>query len=420
MAVDYGRDIFFRGDGADSRLLARFREAGASAVVFTAPEPAQEDACRKLGLEPVRASQLQFLSWKEAGRARAGSPVVLAEGLWPGVTRGGGGRRDEEVASASGQPWVDANGYWIGCLRAIAPARPAVLGYLPDEKAGVGKERVVSFDSLELALVDAWASGGNCLLAPETRYRAALAAGDEKAVAAWSQLTRTAAWLRQNVERLRQPVVPIVTALVAPGTESAELANLMFRHAVSPNLAWAAEPPPPAPGRILALVAASIGTPGAAARGRILSHAGEGATVVVDAPGQGAWWRVAGLKPAREEEDRDFYRLGKGQVVAYKNPIEDPSDFALDVIDLVTHKTRAVRLFRAPAMLPLLTRAGLVLINYGSGQRFETAVHVQGHFQRVRLERPEAAPADLTPARRGPLTEIRIPEMGRVALATLS
>ena len=421
MAVDLGRDIVFRGDGAAEGLLERFRQAGAAAVVFAAPGAGQQDACRKLGIEALSERELQFLSWQQVGRAKPETPVVLAEGLWPGVARGGGDRsRDEEVASASRQPWVDANGYWIGCLRALAPQRPAVLGYLPDEKAGLAKDRVVPFDSLELALADAWVFGGNCLLAPEPRFRAALIGGNEQAAAAWSRFVRTAAWLRKNVEWFRQPALPIVSALVEPGTESAELANLMYRQAVSPALASAFDPPPANPGRILVLVAAGINAPPIPVRNRILAHASEGATLVVDAPAGEAWWRVAGMSVAREEEDRVFHKLGRGLVVAYRNPIEDPSEFALDVIDLVTHKKRAVRMWNAPAVLALVTRARLVLVNYGSPQDREFTVHVQGLYGHARLERPEAGGLDLQPARRGSATELRVPGINRVAVVGLS
>jgi hypothetical protein len=92
-------------------------------------------------------------------------------------------------------------------------------------------------------------------------------------------------------------------------------------------------------------VAAGIETPAADARRRILANAEAGTTLVVDAPGPQAWWRVAGLKRLREDPDRDYYSLGKGQVVAYKEPVVDPSDLALDMIDYVTQNRRAARVF---------------------------------------------------------------------------
>jgi hypothetical protein len=373
----------------------------------------------------LRAEAIQSLGWPEIGRAKPGAPVILAEGLWPGVARGGNRDSDDETASASRQPWVDANGYWIGCLNALAPGRPAVLGYRPDEKAGLSKDRVVPFDSLELALVDAWVSGGNCLLDLEPRFRTALARGEAQATAAWTRFTQTAAWLKKNVAWFRQPVMPTATALVDPGTESAELANLMYRHAVSPALASAQAPPPASPGRVLALVAASIHPPGGEARTRILEHAQQGAAVIVDAPAEKAWWKTAGLATAKEEEDRVLYKCGKGLLVAYRKPIEDPSEFAFDVIDFVTQKKRAVRIFMAPSVLPLVTQsrpreATLLLVNYGSPQRREFIVHVQGLFANARLERPEAASAEIKPSRRGTASEIVVPEINRAAVVILS
>jgi hypothetical protein len=425
MAVDFVRDIIFRGDGADAKLLARFREAGAAAAVFSSPGQEQLEACRKLSLEALAESELQFLSWKEIGGAKPGPPVVLAEGLWPGVARAGVRDRNEEVASASRQPWVDANGYWVGCLRAVAPQRPAVIGYLPDEKAGLARDRVVPFDSVELALAEAWTSGGNCILALEPRFRDALAANDAQATEAWSRLARTAAWLRKNAEWFRRPVMPAITALVEPATDSAELVNLMYRWAVSPALGSALDPPRPNPAQIAVLVAAGIRPPQIAVRNRILSHASEGATVVVDAPAQGAWWSVAGMKVAREQEDRVIHKLGRGLVVAYRQPVEDPSEFAFDVIDLATHGRRAVRLWGALAVVALATQARdgavrLVVVNYGSPQNREIMVHVHGLYSRAVLERPEGASTELKPLRRGPVTELRMPSIQRVATLELS
>ena len=70
------------------------------------------------------------------------------------------------------------------------------------------------YDSLELALIEAWTAGGNYILAMEPHYREALLSNDPKATAAWKQLGKTARWLRENITLFRQPSFPIVTALV--------------------------------------------------------------------------------------------------------------------------------------------------------------------------------------------------------------
>ena len=428
MALDLSREVVLRWSDADPKHIPLIRQGGVTAVIPTAANNAFAQASEAAGLKVIRTEEVQFVEWKDIGGAAPVRMVALADGLWPGVSRQPAVRgRGDEVASASREPWVDANGYWIGCLRAVHPERPTVLGYLPDAKAGVSAERVIGFDSLELALVEAWVSGGNYLLALEPGYRKALLAGDEKALSAWRRLGRTAEWLRKNVELFRQPAMPVITALVEPGTDSAELVNLLYRRIASPAVADARHPPRADPERVLALVAAGIRAPSGEARAAILRHAELGATVITDAPGDKAWWRDARMKRAKSEEDRDFYTLGRGQVVAYKQPIADPSEFALDVIDIITHRRRAVRLWAAPAAIATATYAPrergsavLNVINYGSSSRWEVMARVQGVYSKAALLRPDVEPQPLRTARRGTTTEIQLPEFARLAVVVFS
>ena len=320
---------------------------------------------------------------------------------------------------------MDANGYWIGILRALYPKRPAVFGYLPDEKAGVKPEALLPYDSLELALIEAWVNGGNYLLALEPRYHARLLRGDAKALRAWRQLGHTARWLVGHVTLFRQATFPTITLLVEADAGLAEIGNLLYRHNASPALASATDPPSPDPLRRLALVAVSIHPPDAETRRRILSHAEAGTSLIVDAPGENAWWRDPQLKLVRSQEDRDFYALGRGQVVAYREPILDPSEFALDVIDIVAQKRRAARLWNAPTVIALATscpqgashcQALLHLVNYGSELSGGLLAAIQGSYSRAVLLRPEAVPLSLPTARRGTTTEVTIPELRRVGV----
>jgi hypothetical protein len=284
------------------------------------------------------------------------------------------------------------------------------LHYKPD----LG-DRNVPFDTLELALIEAWVAGGNYILAMPPDHREALRRNDPKAVAAWQQLGRTGAWLRKNVGMFRQPTVPIVTAVVDKGEASAEIANLLYRRNVSPALRAVTAIPAPDPATTLALVAVNLESPSPEVLRRIYTHAEYGATVIsTNVP--------AGRKPVRAEQDRIYYSAGKGQVVAYKTEIADPSEFALDVIDILAHKNRAVRIWNAPAVIALATaspRRGerlMHLVNYGSPINMEVQARIQGNFSQATLLRPDADPVKLPAAKRGTTTEVQVPELKRLGV----
>lgn len=423
MPLDLSRDIVLRWESPDLSHIALFKQAGITAVLPSTVEASFSEACSAAGIATVAPSEIQLLRQSELGAAKPGANVALTGGLWPGISRPAAvSGRGDETASASVEPWVDSNGYWIGYLRAIYPKRPSVLGYLPD-KLG---DRAVPFDSLELALIEAWTAGGNYILAVEPRYREALLRREPKAISAWEQLGRTARWLRENIALFRQPALPIVTALVEPGAATAEIGNLLYRRHVSPLLWPAAAPPPTDPRQRLALVAANLRRPEPGLVKQIMAHAEAGSSVIAAAPPAEQWWQSAALKPVRSEPDREFFAVGKGQLVAYRRPIADPSEFALDVIDIITHKNRAVRLWNTLAVIALVTnspRQGervLHVINYGSPIDADVQVRVQGHFTKATLLRPDAPPAPLQAAKRGATTEVFLPEIKRLAVVVFS
>ena len=412
MPLDLAREIIARWPDPDPSHVSLLREGGVTAVLASGPTESFARACREAGLNLLGANDVRFAALAELERSPADAPVALTDGLWAGVTRGPNAPgRGDETASASREPWVDANSFWVAYLRALYPKRPALLGHSPPA------DRMVPFDSLELALIDAWVAGGNCLLPVERRFREALLRGDAKALDAWKQLGRTTRWLRENRPVFEQPTMPRVTLLVEPGAETAEIANLMFRRNGSPALAPAGDPPPPDPARIPVLVAVELKTPSPATWKRIYAHAEAGATVIANS------FKDPRRKPVRIQEDRDFYKLGRGQVVNYRETISDPSEFALDVIDLVTHPRRAVRLWNAPSVIARATTAPgatLVMVNYGSPLQREFPARIQGHFARARLLRPEAAAVELPTARRGSTTEVRLERMQKLAVAVFS
>lgn len=409
MFLDLSRQVVLRWNDAEPKHASLLREAAVNCVLLARPDEQFARACRAAGIGTIAEDQVQFLSVEELESAKPGKPVALTDGECPGISRGPNVQgRGDEVASASTQPWVDADGFWIGYLRALSPDRAPVLGYVP--KLG---DRMVPFDSLELALIDTWVCGGNYLLSPAPHFRKALLEGDEKARAAWRDLGRTARWLQQQISLFRQPTFPIITMLVEAGESTAEIASLLYRQNASPALVRADQPPPPDPARRLAMVAVDLKPPALPVRNRILAHAEAGASVVVN----GDWWRNSRLKKVKSQEDRDFYELGRGQVVAYREAIADPSEFALDVIDVVGHRSRAVRLWDAPAVIALATGKGVLhCINYGSPARSEIQARIQGSFSKATLLRPEAPPRQLKAVRRGTTTEVFIPGLRRLGV----
>ena len=349
--------------------------------------------------EPAHAKLIETLAPHQVTGEEAPAGAVT-RGLWPGVR--GGPRRtgDSDVVSASREPWVDANGYLAAYERALHPERVPLLAH-QHKNAEVG----VPFDTLELALIEARVHGGNLVLSVEPAYRAALVKGDAKALDAWRSLARTAKWLGENEALFQHKAVPALTALVEPGMATSEIANLLHRRGGSPLLT--AVVPKPDPPRCLVLVAAGLKQVPAS----VYEHAAAGATVVIDSKLEIA------AKTVKEEADRVTYAHGKGQVVAYRKRVADPSEFALDVIDLVGYRRRPVRLWNASSAVPLLTEGGLLhVIQYGSPLRDDVQARVQGHYSRARLLRPEAPPLELKAAVRGTMTEVFLKSVRRLGV----
>ena len=249
------------------------------------------------------------------------------------------------------------------------------------------------------------------------RYCAAI----ERATGAWSQLGRTARWLKAHEPLFRQRPLSAITVIVEPGESTAEVASLLFRQSGSPELVSAAHLPAPDAARRPIVVAAGIRPPTAQLRKLLLDHAAAGATVITDSGGEDPWWRVARLKPAKQFEDRAFYSLGAGRILAYHEPVTDPGDFALDVLD-VAGARRPVRLWDCPAGVAMVWQAGpraapvLHVVNYGSPARADIMAHVQGVFPSATLLRPGEQPVELRTCRRGNNTEVMLSGLKRLAV----
>jgi hypothetical protein len=249
---------------------------------------------------------------------------------------------------------------------------------------------------------------------------------DAKAMAAWKQLGQTAKWLQEHSTWFGQPCLPTITALVDSGDATAEFINLMYRRNVSPLVWPASSPPQPDPRARLELIAANLQRPSPEIAARILAHAEAGTTLVAATSENEQWWKTPGLKPIRSEEDREFFSYGRGQIVAYRDVVSDPSEFAMDVIDVITHKRRPVRLWNAPSVIALVSASPQKgerlahLVNYGKPVTSEVQARVQGQYTRAVLHRPDGSPVTLKTAKRGTTTEVFVPELKRLGVLVFS
>ncbi len=393
--------LVFRWPQPQASHLNLWKQVGVDVILLDQPNSEITPAAVEQGINVHLSSEL---------------PVLLAtEGLWPGIRRPASAGRDIEVASASREPWIDSNLYLAPFQRALARGEMPLLAYRADAKAGIQPDVQTPFHTLSLALIEARINGGNIILDLPSSFRQALDLQTPAAVEAWNEFGTIAKWLRQTL--FIQPPYPTITALVEPTLRSREIANLLFRRGASPRLVSASELPNPDP-QILAFVAAGLNNVPA----QVFRHAeAAGSTVVLDSPAP----PQARLR--KQEADRAFYSLGKGTVVTYNKRVVDPSEFALDVIDLVTHKRRPCRIWNAPSAIATATVAAnqqqaiLRVVNYGVPlPDAEIQAHVQGQFSRAELLSPGGQPQQLTTARRGTSTEVFLTKLDRLAVIVFS
>ena len=399
---------------------ARAHAAGFAGVAYHALSG--ERATREFAASPRGLVQFVYLKPDQIHWDVSPAYAVLDEGVWPGVQP-----LDPTVASASEAPWVDANLFLVAYLRGMFPRRPALLAYAPDEKAGVPKERLLPFDSLELALVDARAAGGNVILTPPLRLREALLQRNGKALAAWNSLGSMLRFLNENAAVLAEPASSRVTVAAGSLENSGEMLNLLFRRNASP----AVVPRSGLAGGFLPntrlLVATGLaGAPVAQKAALEFARLGGHLFTAPDSGNEDKWWIAALNGKARSDDEREFYPLGKGAVVAYREPIVDPAEFALDVIDTLGWSARDLRLWSTDSAIALLRRpsrdqAAIAVVNYGSPVEDGFMIRLEGVFPTAILTAPESPrPIALRTAVRGPGTEIEPPGMNRCAIILVS
>ncbi len=388
--------------------------AGFAGLAYEARE--SEAETRRLASRRPGTPQLVYLTAEQAAWNVAPAYAVLREGQWPGVRP-----RDPATASATEEPWIDSNLWLYAWLRARFPDRPALLGYRPEASAGVTPDRLVPHHTVEVALAEARAAGGNVILSLPERYRRDLLAGEARAREDWAALGRTAAFLERHAGRFSSPPGLRVLAVAGSIEESGEVLNLLYRTNATPAVVAAGRLPELDPARYRLTVAVNVTLTGAEEE-RLLAYVKAGGTLLAAPAAEGGrpWWQGRTGKAVRENNGRTTYELGKGRLVAYQEPVVDAYEFALDVLEALGWKKRDLRLWNADTVIGVVRRHGgglsLELVDYGTrwprDHEPDLLVEVHGAFSEAVLEAPElAAPVRLGARVRGDRTEFELRDL---------
>jgi hypothetical protein len=200
---------YARWDWLEPAAVPYLREAGITQLLVAGNTPPEfRTACEQAGIRMV-----------------AGAPPgvqYIIEGTWPRLnpmvqTSPGG---DKVTAGASGEPWIEANG-WLILYHRTRAAQPVLLAYDPP------KEGRLRPGSLELAVAEAACFGGQLALKLDERLRRGLAEAQPRVAAEWKRVAGQLKFAEGAVFR-GAPAANI--AVVADALEPvAEVLNLLAR-----------------------------------------------------------------------------------------------------------------------------------------------------------------------------------------------
>lgn len=314
--------------------------------------------------------------------------AVLQAGIWPGLHH-----LDTSKAGASERPWLDANLNLYAYLHSFYPHRLPMLSYRPEKPSS-------QYETVEIALAEAYAGGGNVVLFVPEPYREALRRSNPRAVAAWKSLALTAAFLKHHATLTRRANGARVGVLSSSLEQAEELLNLAYRDNLAPTVLPVNRLPQLAASQYRVIVAANLPISVDAAQ-RLLRFAADGGNVITAPPPErkpAGWWSAAGARKVRGEPGYDVYAIGKGKVYAYHEAVLDPAEFALDVREVAGLDNPQgaglhgldFRLWNTGTILGALHRDSgetvLILTSYGSHRDYDLLVGVRGQFQSATFE----------------------------------
>lgn len=369
-----GGNRYARWDWYDPAALAFLQEAGITHVLVNEKVTSEfVAACEKAKIQVVR------------GTAPPGMELV-SRGKWPGlepmVQIGPGG--EAATASATGEPWIDSNG-WLILYHRTVTGRPVLLSYDPPKSARLRP------GSVELGVAEAAVFGGHFAIKLDERFRQGLAAAQPRAVAEWKRVARQLEFGETPLFR-GSPAGNIAVVVAAPGGAALKNAELESVGEVMNLLARRNLP--------FVVIPRKDASPAALENYAMVVAVGQPPLQVKAAPEGGA--------------------AKNAPIVVERKEVLDPSAFAAEVRKLLGerrlyHLTNSETIISYPLRLED-GRLALHLLNYAIDPVRDVRLRMAGKFSRVQLLAPERdAPLDL-PLQGG---EFAIPELRISAVVLL-
>lgn len=365
--------------------------------------------------------QLVYVKPEQIGWDVTPAHAVLQSGIWPGLHH-----LDTATSSASERPWLDANLNLYIYLRAFYPQRPPLLTYRPDKPS-------MQYEAVEIALSEAFASGGNVILFIPDNYRQALLSSNTRAASSWRSLARTAGFVKGHRALIRHGGAARIGVLSASLEQAEEILNLSYRNNLAPQVLPTHRLPPLTPDRFSVVAAANLPVD-QKLEDQLLAYAAAGGNVLAAPPAEqksALWWTSSGATKTGSQTACDVYSLGKGKIYGYRESVTDPAEFALDMREVAGLDNPGhtglhgldFRVWNSSTILGAIHRnpgeTVLILTGYGSDRDYELLVGVRGEFEKATFEDVRGGPKPIALMPREGRVELDLKGLSRVGILVL-
>lgn len=405
-AIARGYRVYLDVDAASLAALGAVPDAAGGVVVRGEASRRQLDALRLRMRAPARVLH------------------VDGRGAWPHVRLNWVTLRNNvlQVSSRTAQPWLESNAVFsrIGRAGGSAGEGPVLLSYDWQPITAAETHLGPALENYLVAIAEAGGFGHDLLLPLHEGFQRDLLLGKPAARATWQEMRRYLEFYGWDLPR-RYRRLSNVGVLVANPGDAVEVLRLLSRHnlpfeVVSPDALQRGDL------RSFGLIVALDPLQGGQAAA-LSAFARAGGTVVLNGPAQATAWE--GALAAGENERQVTYGLGSGRIVARREAIADPDEFARDVRDMLGPEGRLVDVWNGITVMlaPYEDERGetllLNVLNYAhSAQPIQ--LRVKGLFSEGYFESPEAGPELLPLRHRDGFTEFVVPSLrvgGRVFLS---